>query len=135
VGISAKIWPATDDEIRGCLATPARITDLFHHWSMSSREPRIANGHALLHGARPFGSFLRNNVDAGLHEIAGASDPSYAMFAERVRALHAGAPADPLRDLFDRYSCDATNHVQIADVIRAATRTERGLMFCVFEDW
>jgi hypothetical protein len=127
VGISAKIWRATDNDIRRCMTNGALVDDLFH------RAPE--SEHALLHGARAFGSFLRDARDDGLHAITGASDRSYALFAERVKTLAAGAATDPLRDLLDRYPCDATNRVQIGDVIRRAAKKKCGVLICVFEDW
>lgn len=137
MGITAKIWPATDDEIRRCSRDPEHVTSMFFRYDASSDDPANARGHALIHGARELGSYLAAHAAAGLgvDEVSRASDPSYTMSATRVRALHAAQGRDPCHALLACFPTQAINHVEIAEVVALAASTGRGLVFCVFEDW
>jgi hypothetical protein len=137
VGITAKIWPATDEEIRACREDPAKASAMFHRHSSFSDDPAYARGHALIHGAHALRSAVVGFAEAGLgvHSIEGASDPTYTMSAARVRALHAEAANDPCRALLTRFPTQAIHRVEIADVVTLAESTGRGIILCVFEDW
>lgn len=137
MGVSAMIWPATDDEIRACSSDPRRVSKISGRYSLHSKDPSISHGHAYIHGARDLEPLLDGfaAADLGVHRVEDAPDPSYTMKAARVRALHAAQAGDPCYPLLTRFSTMAINHVEIADVVRMAANTGHGLAIRIFEDW
>jgi hypothetical protein len=53
--------------------------------------------------------------------------------SQEGRSLDEQQAGDPLHVLL-QFSTQAVNAVEIADVIRMAASTGRGVMFCIFED-
>ncbi len=130
MGISAKIWPATDAEIAACVADRTHVNALFH----------ATRDFATIWGARALHANLEHLRTAGFGLVrVDDSDPTYAL-----------ASAD-LHPWLERRATDAelravitpelpavgahTTEVTILDILLRAAATGRGVMFCIFEDW
>ncbi len=127
MGITAKIWPITDDEARACAATPKYVNELFH---------RIPDSrHALIHRARGLASTLADAAGPELRAIDGASDPTYVMTPAGIAAMLDRKVPSPFHPIVEDFPTEAANRIEVVEIARAAAREHRGLMFCIFEDW
>ena len=126
MGTTTKIWPASNAEIAKCLAEPGHVGFLFAR----------CDDYAMIHDSRELASLLRALAQRGptMREVEDASDPSYVMSPEGVAALIDEAMGDPHRDLLEFRSI-CVNGVQIMDLVKRTAASERGLVFCAYEDW
>jgi hypothetical protein len=128
MGMSAKVWHATEEQLAMCRADPRRADDLFPHFERATN--------ALVHGARSLESYLNAHEGvAELRKLVGASDASWALPAAQVRALAAAPDAHPLRALLTDFPIESVHKVTIADLVASAAAAGCGLLFCVFEDY
>lgn len=141
MGISAKIWPAADDEIDACSAEPAKVAAMSNRYSLLSDDAANRYGHAYVHDTNlrepKLETLLDSFVEAGfgVHRIEGVEDSCYVMFAARVRALHAVRSRDPCHLLLTGYPSKAINGVEIPDIVSLAAAWSAGLVLHFFEDW
>gem|GEM_PF-6088153 len=123
VGTTTKIWPAGTDDLTRCLAEPAYVAHLFVR----------CDDYAMIHDAPELPRRLRALVGgAELREVEDANDPSFVMSREAVAAL---LDATDARHELVEFRSICANGVQILDLVRRAVASERGLVFCSYEDW
>lgn len=121
MGITTKIWPASQIEIEKCLAEPAHVDHLF--WRCED--------YAQIHDAPALPALLGELARHGalVREVAKAKETSFVVGHRSVGALH-----DAHRELF-AFPSICVNKVQIADIVERARLADRGLVFCSYEDW
>src|SRR5436190_4654016 len=99
MGMTTKVWAASDREIAACATTPSLVDTLFH----AVTDDR----HALIHGWRGSG------LPPCAREIAGTSDPTVAIAAAEVAravATHERGGSSAFDDVF-AIRTEAANHV------------------------
>ena len=127
MGTTAKIWPATDEQVQQCLSAPETVDTLF--WRAAKQE------HSLIHNAQRLKKCLLELValHGNLHTIVGAEDPTFVMSPDGVREMFERR-SNRYQELL-QFGTIASNKVDISDVALLALKENQWLIFCIFEDW
>jgi hypothetical protein len=130
MGISVKVWLASDEEMRELATHPAQIEPSFTRAAV----------HAWIHDARQLAERLKvlSAMRVGLVRLDGAADPTYAMSSGATRDA-ASSATRPLSPLFAARSIAVgPGNVPLptpAQIGALAVEQRCGLLWCSFEDW